>query len=53
MTFEDLPDRVGIASGTRVYCENCGADLGELEENHGPACHAVHCHRCGWKPECE
>lgn len=37
----------------RVYCERCGADLGDVMEPRGPGCHAVFCRNCGWKPECE
>jgi len=36
-----------------LFCENCGADLGEIENAHGSVCHAVYCTNCGWKPECE
>jgi len=53
MSSEDWPDRVDVGRGVRLYCENCGADLGEILGNHGPVCHAVFCTNCGWKPECE
>jgi hypothetical protein len=35
-----------------LFCENCGADLGDIENAHRPVCHAVFCTNCAWKPEC-